>query len=315
MATWPSKLPEPKTLDWTTALRSFVTTVQRGSLSSAGRLLGCSAASVSRHIASIESELKTQLLKRSSRRLALTEAGELYYSQAEKILRDLASANEAVRQMQAVPQGLIKVHSRMLVGQLVIIPNIPKFLALYPDLEIDLKMSNYDASVMEENVDIDIRIGRLEDSSLIARKLVSSERVICASPEYLASRPPIRTPGDLTQHNCLTYKINLGSPVWRFMDADNRIEEVRIKGNFRSEFGYALVEMARCGLGISMVPDWSVRRELDEGRLIKLLPEYRVTHNEFENGVYAVFPASRQTSVKLRLFIDFLVDVFRREFR
>ena len=300
-------------MEWVQTLGSFINAVQQGSLSGAGRMLGCSPASVSRHITALEDQLGTQLLKRSSRNLALTEAGELYYSQVEQVLQQLSEANRSISQLHTKPQGVLKVHARMLVGQLMILPHLPEFLAHYPDITVDLVLSNNIAPVMEQGTDVDIRIGRLEDSSLIARKLVSSERIACATPTYLEKHPGLEHPSDLKNHNCLTYRINLGTPVWRFMDADRRVEEVPIKGNFQSDFGYALLEMVRSGVGIGLLPDWSVHRDLAEGRLVRIFPEYKVSHIDFENGVYAVFPKSRRTSVKLRMFIDFLTSVFRHE--
>lgn len=299
-------------VEWVQTLRSFVSAVQQGSLSGAGRLLGTSPASISRHISSLEDQLGTQLLKRSSRNLALTEAGEIYYVQVDQILQQLAEANRSVVSLQSEPQGVLRVHSRMLVGQLMIVPSLPEFLARYPDITVDLMMSNNIAPVMEQGVDVDIRIGSLQDSSLIARKLASSERLLVATPDYLAANPPITTPQDLRAHNCLSYRINLGTPVWRFRDDEERVEEVPIKGNLKADFGFALVEMARAGLGIALLPDWSVRKDVAEGRLVRLLESYSVSHIDFDNGVYAVFPASRQTSVKLRLFIDYIAEVFRR---
>lgn len=300
-------------MEWVQTLQSFVSAVQQGSLSGAGRLLGCSPASVSRHITSLEERLGAQLLKRSSRNLALTEAGELYYNQVERILQQLGEANRSVSQLQTKPQGVLRVHTRMLVGQLMIQPHLPEFLRLYPDIMVDLMMSNNIAPVWDHSTDIDIRIGKLEDSSLIARKLASSERVVCATPTYLKMAPPIKVPQDLRNHNCLTYRINFGTPVWRFMDREQRIEEVQIRGNLQTDFGYALVEMTKADLGVALLPDWSVHRELADGSLVRLLPEYEVSHIDFENGVYAVFPAARQTSIKLRLFVDFLAAVFKRE--
>lgn len=299
-------------MEWVQTLRSFVSAVQQGSLSGAGRLLGTSPASISRHISSLEDQLGTQLLKRSSRNLALTEAGEIYYVQVDQILQQLAEANRSVVSLQSEPQGVLRVHSRMLVGQLMIVPSLPEFLARYPDITVDLMMSNNIAPVMEQGVDVDIRIGSLQDSSLIARKLASSDRLLVATPDYLSAHPPINTPQDLRDHNCLSYRINLGTPVWRFRDDEDRVEEVPIKGNLKADFGFALVEMARAGLGIALLPDWSVRRDVEEGRLVRLLESYSVSHIDFDNGVYAVFPASRQTSVKLRLFIDYIAEVFRR---
>lgn len=300
-------------MEWVQTLRSFATAVQQGSLSGAGRVLGSSPASISRHISSLEDQLGTQLLKRSSRNLALTEAGEVYYPQVEQILQQLAEANRSVTQLQTKPQGVLRVHSRMLVGQLMVLPNLPEFLSQYPEITIDLMLSNNIAPVMDQGTDVDIRIGSLDDSSLIARKLASSERLVVATREYLDRSPPIRTPQDLSHHNCLSYRINLGATVWRFKDGEDRVEEVPIRGNVRTDFGYALVELTRAGVGVALMPDWSVRRELADGRLVRLFEDYSVSHIDFDNGVYAVFPASRQTSLKLRLFVDFMANVFRRE--
>jgi DNA-binding transcriptional LysR family regulator len=276
-------------------------------------MLGCSPASISRHIASLEDELGTQLLKRSSRNLALTEAGQLYYTQVEQILQQLNEANKSISQLHTKPQGVLRVHSRMLVGQLMLVPSLPDFMARYPEITVDLVLSNSIAPVMEQSFDVDIRIGKLQDSALIARKLLSSERVACATPEYLASRPPLTSPQDLRDHNCLTYRINLGTPVWRFMDAQQRVVEVPIKGSFQTDFGFALVELARSGTGIALLPDWSVHKDLASGRLVRIFPEYKVSHIEFENGIYAVFPKARQTSLKLQLFVDFMAAAFRRQ--
>lgn len=300
-------------MEWVQTLRSFVNAVQLGSLSSAGRLLGCSPASISRHITSLEDELGTQLLKRSSRNLALTEAGQLYYAQVEQILQQLSEANRSISQLHAKPQGILRVHSRMLVGQLMLVPNLPDFMSRYPDITVDLVLSNSIAPVMEQSFDVDIRIGKLQDSSLIARKLLSSERVACATPEYLDAHPPLTAPEDLRNHNCLTYRINLGTPVWRFMDAQQRVVEVPIKGSFQTDFGFALVELARAGAGIALLPDWSVHDDLASGRLVRIFPEYKVSHIAFENGIYAVFPKARQTSLKLQLFVDFMAAAFRRQ--
>lgn len=300
-------------MEWFQTLRSFVSAVQQGSLSGAGRLLGSSPASISRHITALEEQLGTQLLKRSSRNLALTEAGELYFNQVDLILQQLAEANHSVNQLQTKPEGVLRVHTRMLVGQLIILPHLPEFMQQYPDIKIDMVVSNSIAPVMDQGIDVDIRIGKLEDSSLIARKLIASERVAVATPDYLRDKPPIYAPQDLRSHNCLTYRINLGNTVWRFMDAEKRIEEVPVKGSVQTDFGFALVELAKASQGIALLPDWSVHRELADGRLVRLLPGYKVSHVDFENGVYAVFPASRQTSFKLRLFVDFLAHVFKRE--
>jgi DNA-binding transcriptional LysR family regulator len=294
-------------------MRLFVSVVQSGSLSSAGRQLGLSPASVSRHINSLEESLGVRLLNRTSRKLTLTEAGEIYYRQAEQILHQITAANESVAQLQTAPRGTLRVHSRMLVGHQYIVPALPDFLAQYPEIKIDLLMSNFPVDLVERNIDIDVRIGKMLDSSLVARKLVSSERLICAAPVYLKGRPAIESPADLAGHNCLTYRLNMGRNVWRFVGADNTLTEVPVAGSFQSDNGQALRLAARAGVGVALMPDWSIRDDLASGRLKHLLPDYRATHMEFENGVYAVYQKSRHMSAKVRVFIDFLAALFKTQ--
>jgi DNA-binding transcriptional LysR family regulator len=287
-------------------MRIFVTVVQSGSLSSAGRQMGLSPASVSRHITALEDRLGARLLNRTSRKLTLTEAGELYFAKVEQLLYQLQDANESVAQLQAQPRGTLRVHSRMLVGHLHIVPLLPMFLAQNAEIKVDLLLSNRVVDLVEENIDVDIRIGKLVDSSLVARKLAPAERFLCAAPTYLDTHPAVEKPSDLTAHNCLTYRINLGRTVWRFLGAEDALQEIPVTGNLQTDNGLALLAATLAGVGIALMPDWSVRRDIEAGRLRRLLPQYRVSHIEFDNGVYAVFQKSRHLSAKVRAFVDFL---------
>jgi DNA-binding transcriptional LysR family regulator len=293
------------------AMRLFVSVVQSGSLSSAGRQLGLSPASVSRHMNSLEESLGVRLLNRTSRKLTLTEAGEIYYRQAEQILHQITEANESVAQLQSVPRGTLRVHSRMLVGHQYIVPALPGFIAQYPEIKIDLMLSNFPIDLVERNIDVDVRIGKMLDSSLVARKLASSERLVCAAPAYLERHPEIVRPADLAAHNCLTYRLNMGRNIWRFVSPDNTLTEVPVMGNFQSDNGQALLVATQAGVGVALMPDWSIRDDLASGRLRRIFPDYRVTHVEFENGIYAVYQKSRHMSAKVRLFIDFLAALFK----
>ena len=300
-------------MDWLQPMRIFVGVVHNGSLSSAGRQLGLSPASVSRHISALEESLGCRLINRSSRKLTLTEAGELYYTKVEQILHQIAEANETVTQLQTMPRGTLRVHTRMLVGHLVVIPALPDFLAGNPEVKVDLLMSNSTVDLVERNIDVDIRIGKLVDSSLVARRLVAAERVLCASPAYLGQREVVTEPADLTSHNCLTYRINVGQSVWRFIDGSGAMREVQVGGSLQSDNGLALLKATLAGVGVALMPDWAVRDELADGRLERLLPEFRVSHIEFDNGVYAVYQRSH-TSAKVRAFIDFLAATFKQRF-
>ena len=300
-------------MEWQRACELFVNVVHLGSLSAAARRIGVSPATVSRIIRSLEEELGARLLNRTSRKLNLTEAGELYYRKVEQILNQIQEANESVASLQSSPRGTLRVHSRMLVGHHLITPALPSFMQRYPEIKIDLTMSNYPVDLVAQNVDVDIRIGKLEDSSLIARKLTGAERVVCAAATYFEKQPLPKHPLDLSEHNCLTYRLNLGRTVWRFIDEKGGLTEVPISGSLQSDNGPALLMSTIAGQGVSLMPDWAVRKELAKGTLIRLFPEYRVSHIEFDNGVYAVFQQSRQVPSKIRVFVDYLAAYFKEE--
>lgn len=298
-------------MDWLQPMRIFVNVVQGGSLSHAGRQLGLSPASVSRHISALEASLGCRLINRSSRKLTLTEAGELYYAKVEQILHQIAEANATVAHLSSTPRGTLRVHTRMLVGHLVIVPALPRFLADNPEVRVDLLLSNNAVDLVERNIDVDIRIGKLDDSSLVARRLAHAERVLCAAPSYLDSHPEVRAPADLAAHNCLTYRINVGRTVWRMLDGSGTMTEVPVQGNLQSDNGHALLEATIAGVGIALMPDWAVAEALADGRLRRLLPQYRVSHIEFDNGVYAVYQRTHPAP-KVRAFIEYLAEVFRQ---
>jgi DNA-binding transcriptional LysR family regulator len=293
-------------------MRVFVSVVQNGSLSSAGRQVGLSPASVSRQIGALEATLGCRLLNRTSRKLTLTEGGEIYLRHVEQVLQQIADANASVAELQSVPRGVLRVHSRMLVGQQFIVPALPRFLARYPETSVDLLLSNEVINLVERNVDVDIRIGKLEDSALLFRKLTASERLVCAAPSYLASVPPIVEPADLAQRNCLTYNLDPRRSIWRFVDAAGRMIEVPVNGNLRTNNGPALLSATHAGLGIAMMPDWAIRDDLASGRLVRLFADYRASYTTFDNGVYAVYQRSQHMTAKMRVFIAFVEELFRR---
>jgi DNA-binding transcriptional LysR family regulator len=285
----------------------------RGSLSAAARQHGLSPASVSRHISALEESVGGRLLNRTSRKLTLTEAGELYFHKVEQILQQILEANDSVAQLQLVPRGTLRVHSRMLVGHQYIVPALPDFMKQYPDITVDLLLSNHAIDLVEQNIDVDIRIGKLVDSSLIARKLVSSERIVCATPKYLERAGPVASPNDLTAHNCLTYRLNLGRTTWKFKEPDGEVIEVPVTGRFQTDNGQAILAATLSDVGIALMPDWSIRDELADGRLKRLFPKHRVSWEAFENGVYAVYQKSRHQSKKVRAFVEFVAALFKQK--
>ncbi|MBL8654376.1 MAG: LysR family transcriptional regulator [Alphaproteobacteria bacterium] len=298
-------------MEWLRAAELFVNVVQLGSLSAAARRCGVSPATVSRIIHSLEEDVGGRLLNRTSRKLNLTEAGEFYYGRIDQILHQIQEANDSVARLQANPRGTLRVHSRMLVGNQYIAPALPEFMRRYPEISVDLTLSNYAIDLIAQNVDVDIRIGKLEDSSLVARKLASAHRIVCAAPSYLKNCPPLEKPIDLTNHNCLTYRINLGRPVWRFIDKAGKLLEVPVAGSLQSDNGPALLGATLAGVGVSVMPDWAVKDDLAAGRLVSVLPGYQASHIEFDNGIYAVFQHATQIPSKVRVFVDYIAAHFK----
>ncbi|MBO0344244.1 LysR family transcriptional regulator [Roseibium limicola] len=298
-------------MEWLKSVKVFTSVVEYGSLSAAGRQLGLSPASVSRHINDLENGLGIRLLNRTSRRLSLTEAGQLYCDKVENILGQIDEAERSVVQLHTVPRGTLRVHSRMVFGHQYLVPSLKKFFDKYPEIKIDLQMSNFPVDIIAQGIDIDIRMGKLEDSSLVARKLANSDRILVASPSYLAASGVAEKPEDLYEHSCLTYRLNMGMPVWRFRKDGQADTEIPVQGCFQSDNGQAILRAALDGLGIAMMNEWSVQKHLKDGSLVHIFDDYKVSFSEFENGVYAVFQKSRHLPLKIRLFIDFITEEFR----
>lgn len=292
------------------AMRLFLRTVQEGSFSAAGRSVGLSAASVSRQIDALEDHLGVQLLNRSSRRLSLTEAGAAFHQRLGHILSDLQEATESVSHFQQRPRGTLRVHAPNTMGILLIAPALPQLLRLYPELRVDLSLSNSPAiDLVERAIDVDVRVGRLEDSSLIARRLAGSESVVCASPSYLAQHPAPRTPADLARHNCLAYYVAPGQAVWRFLDRDGQLSEVKISGSLQTDNGAVILNAAVQGLGLAVLPAWAVAAELAAGRLTCVMADYRAAVTTFDSGIYAVYRRARHGSPKVKAFVEFLASI------
>jgi DNA-binding transcriptional LysR family regulator len=201
----------------------------------------------------------------------------------------------------------------MLVGNKFVAPALPEFLRRYPQISVDLLLSNSTVDLAAQNIDVDIRIGALEDSSEMVRKLADATRIACAAPSYLANSPPIEQPLDLSKHNCLTYRLHLGRTVWHFLDKAGEMTQVPVSGSLQSDNGQALLTALKAGLGVAVMPDWAVRDEIADGSLVRLFADYRVSHIEFDNGIYAVFQQSRQVSSKVRVFIDYLASYFKEQ--
>jgi len=294
------------------SFRIFVSTIQRGSLTAAARSLGLSTATVSRRINSLEQELGLRLIDRTSRELKLTEAGQLFYARMETMLEDVAQTESLVRNIKQVPEGHLRVHSRTLPGIRLIAPLLRSFSARYPDLTVDLHLSENRVNLIEQNYDVDLQLAPLEDSSYVMRKLAEGERIVVASPYYLSTHRAVEVPEDLEHgHNCLTYRRASEPTSWRYLAGDQE-KELAVRGSVHSNNGEVLRLAALSGQGIALLADWAVADDLRAGRLVRLLHDYRLTNTTFDHGVYALFRDSRMQPLKVRVFIDFLAEALSR---
>lgn len=298
-------------MDSLRAMELFIRSVNSGSFSAAGRDAGMSPAAVSRLISGLEDRLGAKLLNRTSRSMSLTEAGEIYMRQAEVILQQVSQAEVSVSDLSSTPSGTLRVHSWTFVGSQFIAPLIPAFLKLYPGISVKLMLSNTHVDLAEHNIDVDIRLGALQDSDLMVRKLGETQRYVVASPAYLETMPPIRLPEDLKQHNCLTYALNRSGSNWSFVDRHGEMTTVAVSGNFQTDYGPALWNAALADMGIVLMPEWSVRKDIQEGRLVQVLKDFTASHVSFDPGIYAIFQRHKHITLKTRLFIDFLARSFQ----
>ena len=287
------------------AMELFVTAVREGSFSAAGRRAGLSPASVSRHVGALEAALGVQLFNRTSRSLALTEAGRSYFQRLEPALQGIRDAGAAANAFQTTPSGKLRIHSRMMFGMRVVAPLIPKFQSLYPAVKVELRLTERPAHLAEEEFDIDLRIGRAPDSSLKQRLVLASERILVASPDYVARMPQLARPADLAGHNCLTYWLGPEDVVWRFLEGD-RLEEMVVPSTLSANNGEVLRSLAVMGHGIALLDNYTVQLDIEAGRLVRVLADLSVTNTSFKEGIYAVFHPAEYMPAKVQAFLDFL---------
>lgn len=291
-------------MDRLAALDSFARVAETGSFSAAARALNISKSLVSRQVSWLEAELGARLIARTTRSLTLTEAGRGYYDQVARILTEIEEADLSVSQLQATPRGKLRVSAPMSFSVMCVAPVLPDFLALYPEIEVDIVLNDRRVDLLEDGFDLAIRIGKLPDSSLIARKLSDMKRYVCASPDYLVRRGTPKQPADLRRHECLCYSNADNLTEWRFADPDGRALSVEVKGKLHANNGDLLRAAALRGLGLVELPSFLVADDLKKGDLVPVLEPY----TRQEGGVYAVYPHARYLPPKIRVFVDFLAE-------
>lgn len=290
-------------------LEVYVQVVHAGSFTAAGRGLGLSPSAVSKQIGRLEYRLGVRLLNRTTRKVSMTEEGAAFFEHAKRIIADLDEAEQALSHLRGAPRGLLRVNMPVTIGHLILAPLIPEFLRRYPDVEVDLTLNDRLVDLVEEGMDLGIRIGALKDSSLIARKLAPSRRAVCAAPSYLERAGTPRRPADLAGHNCLVYTYRTWRNDWPFRGSEGGEtvpETVHVTGSFSANNGEVLRQAALGGSGIIMLPIWQVRDDLMAGRLVELLPDYSSPGAD----IHAVYPQTRYLAPRVRAFVDYLALEF-----
>ncbi len=283
----------------------FVQTAQLGSFSAAGRKLGLSPSAVSKIVTRIEERLGTRLIVRSTRALQLTPEGDTYLQRAQRILGDIEEAERVVAGgAKAAPRGKLRVSASVGFGVRYVVPLVPEFLSRYPHVELDLSLTDGVIDLLEERADIAIRSGLLRDSTLKARKILESRRVVVASPEYLERHGVPEKPDDLDQHNCLLFNFRRGTEEWPFRDPVNENVYIRqVLGNFQANNGPTVRRLCLEGLGLARVGQFHVQPDIDEGRLVPVLEPFNPEDIEL---IHAVFVGHEHLAARIRAFIDFL---------
>jgi DNA-binding transcriptional LysR family regulator len=290
-------------VDLLTSMHIFTHVVEANGFTAASTRLGLSRAAVSKHIAQLETHLGGQLLQRTTRRVSLTDVGQSYYERCKQILEDVADAECLVTGLNTEPRGSLRLNVPMSFGIKQIAPLLNRITTHYPQLSIDLSLSDRLVDVVEEGYDLVIRIATLKESNLIARRLALCRHIICAAPGYLDQHGRPVTAEDLAHHSCLRYAYTKNSNEWRVFK--NRVEHrVRIKGPLLVNNGEALCVAAEHGAGITLLPTFIAGESIRKGKLEVVLPDYDCQ----QLGIYAVYSSRRHQSAKVRALIDFLAS-------
>jgi DNA-binding transcriptional LysR family regulator len=283
------------------ALQTFVRIADGGSLSAAARASGRSLPAVSRSLVQLEADLGVRLLHRTTRRIHLTDAGAQYLERCRRILAEVDEANASVSNLDRSLAGPITLTAPILFGQLHIAPVVTEFLGLHPGVSVNLMLSDALSNIVEEGIDLAVRIGRLQDSGLVARKLGEVRRVACAAPAYLKRHGTPKTPKDLAGHRCLQFGALSPTPYWEFHEA-GKPRQVRIQGNFSSNQGAPVIEAARAGLGIIFVLSYQVQELVAKGELRVVLQSCEAP----PVPVSVILPSGRLQPARVKALADFL---------
>ena len=288
-------------MDKLTSMNVFVRVAKAGSFAGAARDLGISRAMATKHIMFLEKQLHTRLFNRTTRSLSLTEAGEDYLERCQQVLLDVEEMEAAITHLQHEPRGVLKICAPPVIGATQIAPALINYMKEYPSLTVDMTLYGGHADLVEEGFDIGIQLGHISDTSLIARKLASSELVVCASPEYLEQHGTPEEPEELENHSCLVNWAIAPRDKWRFKGVLGYLE-IRVSGRMQANMADPIRVAAINGMGFVMLPRYIVGRDIEKGKLIPVLEKY----SPEPMVIHAVYPHRKYLSAKVRAFIDYI---------
>ena len=287
-------------------LETFSAVVENGSFTAAADALGISKPVVSKQVSLLERHLGVQLLHRTTRRRRLTDAGEVFASYSRRIMSDVREAEQSVLPLQHEPQGRLRISVPESLAMSLLPEVLLNFQQKFPKIELDIRVSGRFVDLVEEGIDVALRVGELEDSSLIARLLMPCGFHVCATPEYLKKYGKPKHPRELETHNCLIYSQSPNPDNWLFRDDQEKSISIKVNGNLRSDTGNILMNAGLNGKGIFIAPTFMIVSALEEGRLETVLDQYAPV----TTGLYAVYPYSKLVSTKVRAFVDFIAEAW-----
>ncbi|MEQ8708613.1 MAG: LysR family transcriptional regulator [Rhodospirillales bacterium] len=283
-------------------LAFFALLARRESFTSTGQELGLSASAVSRRLARLEDRLGVRLLNRTTRRVSLTSEGETYLREASRILGDIESLEQKVAGARETPKGLLRINSTLRFGRTRIAPAVAGYRQLYPDVEVQLILTDTPLNLVSEGIDVGIRFGAPPDSRMVMRLLARNRRYLCAAPAYLQRHGTPAALGDLQKHNCIVLRQDHGAyDLWRFDDQNGEMQTARVTGNLSTNDGEVALDWVLGGHGIMLRSEWDIARHVREGRLSIVLPDFRQTAH-----ISATYPERNNLSARVRTFIDHL---------
>ncbi len=280
-------------------ISEFVNVAENESFTLASKKMAISTAQVSRQVSALEKRLKIKLFYRTTRKVSLTEEGHVFYQHCRNALDGLDTAERAITNLQSKPQGKIKLTVSVTYGEQYILPLVNDFIKLYPEVSVFAYLCNQQVDIIDEGYDLAIRLGKLSDSSMMAKKLGQRRNYICASPDYLNTHGTPLTLSELDKHSCLLGTLD----YWHFRES-GRTKNIRVTGKLRYNNGLGLVDAALKGLGIVQLPDYYIKQHIENGALITLLDNYR----EPDEGIWALYPQNRNLSPKIRLLVDYFLE-------